>query len=199
MRRGACRGSSSSLRAGVLLVRFSNLSRSALRMASTSGEGANEISMFLRYTLHESLVTDDWLLSFQLSHHLALVNLNHERVAVFADDGADGIHKRKQGARLVRRCSEQNLESRFAHELKGAGGAGSVHFTEGFIEERKTNGIGWGRLVEAIGLCEGGGHGNIERCGGFAARFLGIDLAQERAVAVGVMDADVVLQVGAII
>ena len=99
-------------------------------------------------------------------------------MAVFADDGADGVNEGKERARFIRRGGEEDLQSCFAHELEGAGGAGSVHFAEGFIEEGEADCVGRARLVEAISLGERCRHRNIKwRCG-FAARFLGVDLTQ---------------------
>ena len=75
-------------------------------------------------------------------------------MTVFADDRADGINEGKERARFVRRRGEEDLQTCFAHELERARSAGGVHFSEGFIEEGKADGIGWARLVEAIGLCK---------------------------------------------
>ena len=91
------------------------------------------------------------------------------------------------------------MQTGVAHELQGAGSPGSIHFAEGFVEEGQTDGVGGAGLVEAVSLGKRCGHSDVKGRCSFAARFFGIDLAQQGPVAVGVMDADVVLQVGAVI
>ena len=120
-------------------------------------------------------------------------------MAVFAHNGADRFHKWQQRARFVRRGGKQNLQSGIAHELEGAGSAGGIHLAEGFIEERQADSVGRARLVEAVGLGKGGRHRHVEGGGGLAAALFGVDLAQQSAVVVGVVNADIVLQVGAVI
>ena len=120
-------------------------------------------------------------------------------MTIFANNSANGINVGQERAGLVGWSGKQHLQASLAHELQSAGGAGSVHFAEGFVEERQADGVGGAWLVETVGLGEGGGHCHIEGCGGFAAAFFGIDLAQQGAVAIGIVDADIVLQVGAII
>ena len=117
-------------------------------------------------------------LALQLLNHLALVNINDERMIVFANDGADAIHVGEERTRFIGRGGEQNLQPRFAHEVQGRCGAGGVHFAEGLIEKGKADGVGWARLIEAIGLRKRSRHCHIKWRGGFAARFLGVDLTQ---------------------
>jgi hypothetical protein len=119
----------------------------------------------------------------QLLQHCQLINLNDVSVVVLADDGADGVDVGQKTGGFVGGGSQENLELVVHHKFEGTGGAGCIHLAKGFIKEGQTDGVGRAGLVEAVGLGEGGSHSYIEGRGGFAARFFGVNLAEEGSMA----------------